>query len=106
MIDGGLIDDGVRDSGFPLIDGKNIDDLKVVDLKKALGLRGLKKSGLKGELKERLRQDIISHSVESLSDTSISSEEHNRTSTILPNLPSFKPINHSSGFRVYSTEGK
>jgi hypothetical protein len=64
MIDGGLIDDGVRDSGFPLIDGKNIDDLKVVDLKKALGLRGLKKSGLKGELKERLRQDIISHSVE------------------------------------------
>ncbi|CAB4008017.1 Hypothetical predicted protein [Paramuricea clavata] len=82
---------------FPLIDGKNIDDLKVVDLKKALGLRGLKKSGLKGELKERLRQDIISHSVESLSDTSISSEEHNGTSTILPNLPSFKPINHSSG---------
>ena len=106
MIDGGLIDDGVRDSVFPLIDGENIDDLKVVDLKKALGLRGLKKSGLKGELKERLRQDLISHSVESHSDASISSEEHKGTSTILPNLPSFKPINHSSGFKVYSTEGK
>ena len=48
MIDGGLIDDGVRDSGFPLIDGKNIDDLKSSRLEESIGTEGAKEIRSKG----------------------------------------------------------
>ena len=38
------------------VDGKNLGDLRVVDLKKELDKRGLSKSGSKKELQERLKR--------------------------------------------------
>uniref|UniRef100_A0A914EEF9 SAP domain-containing protein n=1 Tax=Acrobeloides nanus TaxID=290746 RepID=A0A914EEF9_9BILA len=46
-------------SDEPIIDGRPISDLKVVDLKKELELRGLDKKGNKKDLYERLRDYLI-----------------------------------------------
>ncbi|VDN43603.1 unnamed protein product [Gongylonema pulchrum] len=40
----------------PMIDGRSIADMKVVELKEELGKRGLSKIGNKNTLHERLRE--------------------------------------------------
>lgn len=42
-----------------MIDGRSISDMKVVDLKKELDLRGLDKKGNKKDLYERLRDYLL-----------------------------------------------
>ena len=49
----------MADSEALKVDGKNLSDLRVVDLKRELEKRGLSKSGRRKELLERLKSVIL-----------------------------------------------
>ena len=109
---------GTADTDLLVFKGKNLQDYKVVELKRFLEQRGLKNSGNKIELCERLRRFLVNEALDGSAgyrrpnSDSISSAigTHQGRGEFYPSfsarLPDFSQINRSSNRRIYSVKGK
>ena len=109
---------GSADADLLVFKGKNLQDYKVVELKRFLAERGLKKSGNKIELCERLRRFLVNVALDGsagyrrTNSDSISSAKGTHQgrgefyASFSARLPDFSQINRSSNRRIYSEEGK
>ena len=108
---------GTADTDLLVFKGKN-QDYKVVELKRFLEERGLKKSGKKIELCERLRRYLVNEVLDGPAgyrrpnSDSISSAKGTHQgrgefyASFSARLPDFSQIKRSSNTRIYSVEGK
>ena len=109
---------GTADTDLLVFKGKNLQHYKVVELKRFLEERGLKKSGKKIELCERLRRYLVNEALDgpgghrrpnSDSTSSAKGTHQGREefyASFSARLPDFSQINRSSNRRIYSVEGK
>ena len=109
---------GTADTDLLVFKGKNLQDYKVVELKRFLEERGLKKSGKKIELCERLRRYLVNEALDGPaghrrpnSDSTSSAKGIHQGrgesyASFSARLPDFSQINRSSNRRIYSVEGK
>ena len=105
---------GTADTDLLVFKGKNLQDYKVVELKRFLEERGLKKSGKKIELCERLRRYLVNEALDgpaghrrpnSDSTSSAKGTHQGRGefyASFSARIPDVSQINRSSNRRIYS----